>query len=398
MSYYNLWYKQSRFSFISIHIMLVVSLCYGVFFGNKPFLCVYKNEFHCFVFNNEIRKTSLLAADLIANQQNDYRKMHYNFSLWPVFPVDPLHLNLDDAWKKPFSHQTNSSLNAYYFWGTADLGRDVLSSCFWGLRKGFLLAILSIGFSLLFSLLVMLPAGFQSSFRQKIALGSVCLILLNLMLVFYYLGYFLYFKKLSLAIHIFVFTLVSLLLLLSYYVRNGKPSLNIAFEKWGLVYIQLMFALPGLLFVLLLIQIFPKPDLITLSTIIAILYSPILMKYIRSLAKTEMANNLVITEESLGKNSWRIIFFSLGPRIIIRIFPILIFGLANILLLETSLSFLGLGMSVDEISLGALMAQSKSNLQAWWLILFPGLIIFWMVFSFNRFGDWLQKNASKELS
>ena len=61
------------------------------------------------------------------------------------------------------------------------------------------------------------------------------------------------------------------------------------------------------------------------------------------------------------------------------------------MMLESALSFLGLGVQPPSVSWGVMLADAKSFMGfAWWLALFPGLVIFLSVLSFSALGDWLQ--------
>lgn len=62
-----------------------------------------------------------------------------------------------------------------------------------------------------------------------------------------------------------------------------------------------------------------------------------------------------------------------------------------VVLWESALSFLGLGVQPPATSLGFLIASGKDQLaQAWWVVLFPGLAIVLLVFAFNLIGDGLR--------
>ena len=72
--------------------------------------------------------------------------------------------------------------------------------------------------------------------------------------------------------------------------------------------------------------------------------------------------------------------------------PILItvaFGIAGAILVEASLSFLGLGAGSDEITWGSMLtdARSQDSIKAWWLAVFPGFMIFLTVTVFNLIGE-----------
>jgi peptide/nickel transport system permease protein len=68
---------------------------------------------------------------------------------------------------------------------------------------------------------------------------------------------------------------------------------------------------------------------------------------------------------------------------------VLDFGRA--IILESSLSFLGLGVQPPDVSWGSMLADGKSEMQfAWWLTVWPGLTILAAVLSFNTVGEWLK--------
>jgi peptide/nickel transport system permease protein len=73
----------------------------------------------------------------------------------------------------------------------------------------------------------------------------------------------------------------------------------------------------------------------------------------------------------------------------VSVLAILDFGRA--IILESSLSFLGLGIQPPDVSWGSMLADGKSEMQfAWWLTVWPGLAILIAVLSFNALGEWLK--------
>ena len=95
------------------------------------------------------------------------------------------------------------------------------------------------------------------------------------------------------------------------------------------------------------------------------------------------------------------------PKIIVRhIFPNTINTLmvitsllvGQVILLEASLSFLGLGLPPGSAAWGIMVSEGKSEiLEVWWLSLFPGIAITVVVLAFNFFGDWLRDNLDPKL-
>ena len=70
----------------------------------------------------------------------------------------------------------------------------------------------------------------------------------------------------------------------------------------------------------------------------------------------------------------------------------------QVILLEASLSFLGLGLAPGSPAWGIMVAEGRNViLDMWWLSLFPGVAITIVVMAFNFFGDWLRDYLDPKL-
>jgi peptide/nickel transport system permease protein len=68
-----------------------------------------------------------------------------------------------------------------------------------------------------------------------------------------------------------------------------------------------------------------------------------------------------------------------------------IFGVAMAISQESTLSFLGIGLPIEEMNWGRLLAQSRSHFDAWWLMVFPGSAIFLTLLSLYVIGNAIQR-------
>ncbi len=115
-------------------------------------------------------------------------------------------------------------------------------------------------------------------------------------------------------------------------------------------------------------------------------------------ARTVRANLLSIRNleyveaaRALGANGLRIIFRHILPNTLAPILVIASAQFATMVLLETGLSFLGLGIQPPRPSWGNMLAEGRDYLSnAWWLATVPGLAISLIVFGANLFGDGLR--------
>ena len=94
---------------------------------------------------------------------------------------------------------------------------------------------------------------------------------------------------------------------------------------------------------------------------------------------------------AVGNNDGRIIFRHLLPNAVAPIIVQATLDIAGVIILESTLSFLGFGIQPPTASWGNMLANAQSNLQeAWWAAVFPGLCILVTVLSINYIGDGLR--------
>ena len=94
---------------------------------------------------------------------------------------------------------------------------------------------------------------------------------------------------------------------------------------------------------------------------------------------------------ALGGSNLRIIFKHILPNVMNMVIVIGTLQMARVILMEASLSFLGLGVPVDVPTWGRMLAESRINMVSYpWHAIFPGLLITVTVLGVNLLGDWLR--------
>lgn len=95
--------------------------------------------------------------------------------------------------------------------------------------------------------------------------------------------------------------------------------------------------------------------------------------------------------QAAGCTGNRVLFRHLLPNALTPVIVLITFGLASMILLESSLSFLGLGVQPPTPSWGGMLNESRNYIgQAWWASVMPGVAIMLTVLSVNFLGDWLR--------
>ena len=86
------------------------------------------------------------------------------------------------------------------------------------------------------------------------------------------------------------------------------------------------------------------------------------------------------------------------PNVVNTVLIIVSLLVGQTILLEASLSFLGVGVPPGEAAWGIMVAEGRNNLiDLWWLSLIPGLAITIVVIAMNLFGDWLRDTLDPKL-
>lgn len=105
----------------------------------------------------------------------------------------------------------------------------------------------------------------------------------------------------------------------------------------------------------------------------------------------------VAAANSLGFGSVRIIFRHVLPNSVAPVLVSVAFGVAGAILIESTLSFLGVGVPLETVTWGSTLNASRGAPSAWWLAIFPGLMIFLTVVCYNLIGDGLRDATDPRL-
>ena len=108
--------------------------------------------------------------------------------------------------------------------------------------------------------------------------------------------------------------------------------------------------------------------------------------------------DFVVFAKIAGLSTSMIILRHIFPNTVNTLMVITSLLVGQVILLEASLSFLGLGLPPGSPAWGIMIAEGKNEiLNVWWLSLFPGISITVVVLAFNFFGDWLRDTLDPKL-
>lgn len=107
----------------------------------------------------------------------------------------------------------------------------------------------------------------------------------------------------------------------------------------------------------------------------------------------------IMAAKATGAGDFRLLMRHLLPNAIPPIFVIVAVDLAVVIMIEATLSFLGVGVPLTEPSLGMMVAIGKNYVYAgmWWMIVFPGAALILLVVGINLFADWLREELNPKI-
>ena len=164
--------------------------------------------------------------------------------------------------------------------------------------------------------------------------------------------------------------------------------------KWaGTVIMRLadvIMSFPSLLLAVLVLYLL-SPSVANVILVLAITRIPVYLRTTRAEVLEVKERMFVQAAEVMGASSGRIVFRHILPMVIPTLVTIATLDFAFVMLAESALSFLGIGIQPPEITWGLMVAQGKQYLaNAWWLAFWPGLAIILTTLSLNLLSNWLR--------
>ncbi|MBR0554507.1 ABC transporter permease [Ciceribacter sp. L1K23] len=167
------------------------------------------------------------------------------------------------------------------------------------------------------------------------------------------------------------------------YMRGWAGNLMMRFT-------DLMMAFPALLLAIVLAALL-KPSLWIVAMVIALVNWVQVARIVYTETRGLVERDFILAERSLGAGHARILFLHILPHLIPTAIVWGTLGIATTVLLEATLSFLGIGVQPPDPSWGNIIFESQSYFQAApWLVFFPGAVILLTALAFNLVGDALR--------
>jgi peptide/nickel transport system permease protein len=154
--------------------------------------------------------------------------------------------------------------------------------------------------------------------------------------------------------------------------------------------VDVQLAFPFILLAIVIMYVLGR-GLLNVIVVLIITSWPLYARVARAQALRLRESEFVLAARSLGAGWPRILLRHILPNALTPLLVVATFAIPQMIIFEAALSFLGVGMPLEVVSWGSMLASGRNYLeQAWWIATLPGVAIMITVLSVNILGDWLR--------
>lgn len=163
--------------------------------------------------------------------------------------------------------------------------------------------------------------------------------------------------------------------------------------------IEIVLTLPTFFLIITVVAMITRQEgrLFLIMSVIGLTGWTSIARLVRGEVLRVRTQEFVTAAQALGYSASRTIFVHVLPNSLGPVLVSAAFGVASAILLESALSFLGFGVPPTIVTWGSILNKSRDSVAAWWLAIFPGLMIFLTVLSYNLIGDTLRDATDPRL-
>ena len=428
-------FKKNRPAKWSLNILFIIALIalFAPFIANHQPLYVkvqgesYFPAFHS-VFNENYADSLVDPATGLKEYQKfeeiDWRTYPIELAIFPPIAYSPdftdkYNRDYVGPWhEQRFKNENGEMINMPLKWkhwmGTDKIGRDVAAGIIHGTRISMLIGIFSMFIAGIIGVLLGALAGYFGNNDLSVNRLQFILMLLFGGYSFFWItmvkGHWVgnHFEQGN--------TLTALLLIVSFLsifflsirlaIRLGEKAGTkgwLAKEKTIPVdamvsrTIEILNSLPTLILIISVAAILNERSLIALMMIIGLTSWTGIARFMRAEVLRLKNLEFIQSAKALGYNNKRIILKHILPNGLGPIMVSLAFGIASAILVESGLSFLGIGVPDEITTWGSLLSQGREEFEASWLVIFPGLAIFVTITVYNLIGEGLRDALDPKL-
>lgn len=372
-----------------LYVLVFIAVFGDFIANNKPMWCKVEGQHYFPVLKQYSVDLGLSGWDA-RFLQTDWRDQPYEAVLFPPVPYAATGLDLRNSnFRSPFGKQQVSSLRWRHWLGTDRLGRDVLAGLIAGTRVALLVGLIAMGVAVLIGILMGALAGYFGDDMLLTRRVQLLMLIPGLVLAGFY-GFVATPGGWGMGLRLLVFLTVLFLFFSFGKMIPGKWAtrrVKLPLDMLVMRTIEVFNSIPTLLLLLAVVAVLESSSIFYVMLVIGLVRWTGIARFLRAELMKVKKLNYIEAARAMGFSEGRILFKHALPNALGPVIITTAFGIAGAILLESVLSFLGIGVGGDSITWGFMLSAARQAPSAWWLALFPGLAIFVTVTIFNLLGE-----------
>jgi peptide/nickel transport system permease protein len=147
---------------------------------------------------------------------------------------------------------------------------------------------------------------------------------------------------------------------------------------------------PSLLMAVIVLYML-EPNAFNVVLVLAITRMPVYIRVTRAEVLEIRERTFVEAAQAAGASDMRLLLVHILPVVLPTLLTVATLDFANVMLNESALSFLGIGVQPPDVTWGLMVAEGRNYLgSAWWLAAFPGLAIMFTTLAANLLSNWMR--------
>jgi peptide/nickel transport system permease protein len=381
--------------------------------GDKTIYPAFYLAFHRdYVFHDSAAEGKTIS---IQYSTADWRQFTFQQVIWPPVPYSAQFMDpFNRGFTSPFSGQhfvgpagrAEPLPRRFRHWlGADDLGRDVFAGLIHASRVALLIGVLSMAIAAIIGIILGAAAGYSGGGEQTIPLGRVVWMCIGVLLAWFYGVYVHRFDLLDAAagsFSAFIFQVVICLFIIALILYLFGKTAHLAgriirrpvapfFAGLIMRLVEFTDSLPAILLLLTISALFHNKGMGLMILLIGLINWTLIARLTRAETLRIKQLDYIESARALGYSTVRIIFRHILPNAMAPVYVAISFGVAGAILLESSLSFLGLGLPPQTVSWGSMLGEARGAITAWWMIIFPGMALMFSLLALNMLGEILRE-------
>ena len=163
---------------------------------------------------------------------------------------------------------------------------------------------------------------------------------------------------------------------------------------------ELILSVPSLLLTIFLQAVFGRANVYSLSVVIGLTGWMSMAKVVRTEVLQLKNTDYVLAAKCLGGGFFHVLFCHLAPNFFPSVLFMAIMNVRNAIVLESTLSFMGLGLPVETVSWGSMLSLSENALlsRSWWIIMVPGVFLVGTLLCLTNLGNYMRGSTNRRHS